>query len=374
MIMTAAPPPPDEMLADHDDDYHHDDEQAGPPPLLLQLGTTKPHHGHRLALLGPPGSGKTSLAFQAAYALAGRHPDRQAVFLHCRPDGRAVATAVKPLVGLRRRRMRQQHGHEEHEEHEEQEQEQEDSGSWDYSALENVYLKRFTTAQHLLWYLGSLHNQADALLPGAIVIDDLHRFPSSAGHDLATAASRVLSLLRDAADHIRARTGRPCYTLVTMETAGGGGGGGGEAGDGAGAGAGAGGEGMGGAYHPQPQQLEHATRRLIPAFVRQLGAVLRVRRDRSYRGPLPSLSLSPSATASPAGGLLSPRGEPQQGQVFVVEEEPGAAKLSKMVVAVPEEAHEGRGEEVEDIDDDFPPRPPGPCRFLLEARVLRLLV
>lgn len=357
------------LLLDHggpDHHHHHYHNDPDPPPLLLQLAQA-PHHGqgHGVALLGSSGSGKTSLAFQAVYALAGRHPDRQAVFLHCRPDGRAVATAVKPVVGLRRRRQRME---EDEEKEQEQEQEQE-GGSWDYGALENVYLKRFATAQHLLWYLGSLHNQADALLPGAIVIDDLHRFPSSAGHDLATAASRVLSLLRDAADHIRARTGRPCYTLVTMETAGGGGG---EVGEGPGA-VGGGGAGAG-ACHPQPQQLEYATRRLLPAFVRQLGAVLRVRRDRAYRGPLPSLSFSPSAAGSPAAGLLSPWGAQQGagGQVFVVEEEPGAAKLSKMVVAVPEE-HGGTGQGEDDEEDDFPPRPPGPCRFLLEARVLRLL-
>jgi hypothetical protein len=355
------------------DEHEHEHEE---PPLIFQQ--LRPGV-HGAAILGPAGSGKSSLAFQAAYALAGRHPERQAVFLHCRKDGRDVATAVRPLVGGGKRRRRAQArsstGMEEEEEEEEdehdqqqEEEEEEEEGGWDYGALENVFLKRFTTAQHLLWYLGSLHNQPDALLPGALIIDDLHRFASSAGHDLPTAASRVLSLLRDAAEHIRARTGRPCWLLVTMEAGGGGPGPG--AGEEGGGGAAAGQQQQQQQYHHQQQHLEYAVRRLIPAFVRQLGAVFRLRRDRAYRtaqsNALPSLSLTPSSGLSPWGPQGRQQGQGQQGQgemMLLLEEDPGG-KLGILGVG---------GLEMMEGNEGFAPRrAPRPCRFLLGPRVLRL--
>ncbi len=353
----------DDMEQEEEEEMEQQDEA---PPLVFQL--LRPGV-HGAALVGPEGSGKSSLAFQAAYALAGQHPERQAVFIHCRKDGRDVATAVRRVVGgggaetRQHQRLRQQsstaeEGEEAAGEDEDKEEEEEDGGGgWDNGALENVYLKRFTTAQHLLWYLGSLHNQPDALLPGALIIDDLHRFPSSAGHDLPTAASRVLSLLRDAADHIQARTGRPCWTLVTME-----------AGGAAATAAAEGGGGSGGQQqHYHQQQQEYAVRRLVPAFVRQLGAVLRLRHDRNYRGggrlsAVPSLSLTPSSGLSPWGQQgQGPQG--QQAVVVVLEEDPGAAKLAQHVVV----AGPAEGEE------DAAARPSGPCRFLLGPRVLRVM-
>jgi hypothetical protein len=92
---------------------------------------------------------------------------------------------------------------------------------WDFSVLENVFLKRFTTVQQLCWYFGSLHRQPDHLLPSVIVVDDLDKFRSTTPHgdNPLRAPCQVLSVMRDAAMHIKRRTGRACLLVVTMEFA-----------------------------------------------------------------------------------------------------------------------------------------------------------
>jgi hypothetical protein len=75
--------------------------------------------------------------------------------------------------------------------------------------------------QHLCWYFGSLHHQPDHLLPSVVVVDDLDKYRSTTPHgqDPLRAPCQVLSVMRDAALHIKRRTGRACLLVVTMEFA-----------------------------------------------------------------------------------------------------------------------------------------------------------
>ncbi len=184
-----------------------------PPAVLQQM---LPRGAEGCCVLGGRQTGKSSLAFELCYKLAQREPDRQAVFVHRHADARTVAKAARFVV------------------HPPQYQEHDASqgkapspaaataapGSWDFSVLESVFLKRFTTAQHLCWYFGSLHQQPDHLLPSVMVVDDLDQFRGEGyGLDAVTVKCQVLSVMHDAAQHIRWRTGRPCWLVVTMEDA-----------------------------------------------------------------------------------------------------------------------------------------------------------
>lgn len=182
------------------------------------------------AIIGNRNSGKSSLAFQVCYTLAQRQPERQALFIHSHDDARIIAKTVRYVV----QNSRPPSPHDKPGAGASSSascmmdtssspsgaggKQQQQQPSWDFSILENVFLKRFTTAQHLCWYFGSLHNQPDHLLPSVIVVDDLSRFKSSQGHDDVQTIAQILSVMRDAQRHIYRRTHQPCLLIITMES------------------------------------------------------------------------------------------------------------------------------------------------------------
>ncbi|TFJ83851.1 hypothetical protein NSK_004948 [Nannochloropsis salina CCMP1776] len=197
-------------------------------------------------LLGPQECGKSSLAFQLCYTMAQQDPNRQAIFIHRHRDSRHVVKTTRLVVASSRPSSSPAV-----EPHHQSEQTGPScvgrAKGWDFSVLDNVFLKRFTSVQGLCWYFGSLHNQPDALLPSVIVVDDLDRYISTTNRDddSLSAYCQVLSVIRDAAEHIRQRTGHHCSLVVTME---------------------------------------QASRGLLLPLIRQLGMILRISGDQNHKG------------------------------------------------------------------------------------------
>ncbi|KAM3573237.1 hypothetical protein VYU27_004772 [Nannochloropsis oceanica] len=196
-------------------------------PPSLQPALSQPHQDHDallhpflrahgvdgVCLVGPRQSGKSSLGFDVCYKMAQSQPDRQMLFIHRHEDARLVAKTVRFVVlppPFSSSPSAMQHPKRDP-----------PVPGWDFSVLENVFLKRFTTVQQLCWYFGSLHQQPDHLLPSVIVVDDLDKFRSTTprGDNPLRAPCKVLSVMRDAAMHIKRRTGRACVLVVTMEFA-----------------------------------------------------------------------------------------------------------------------------------------------------------